>query len=55
MREAQALARGSGSAPRRLVAVVVWEGSARTGTDATGGFRDLAVKAGFEERSVATL
>ncbi len=55
VREAQALAREDGGALRRLVALVVWEGSARAGTDATGGLRDLAAKAGFEERSVATL
>jgi hypothetical protein len=55
VREAQALARGSGGAAHRLVAVVVWEGSARAGTDATDGFRGLAAQAGFEERSVPTL
>jgi hypothetical protein len=52
--EAQALAR-AGEAPRRLVAAVVWEGSARAGSDASGGFRELAAKAGFEGRSVLTL
>ncbi len=55
IREAQALARRSGGAPRRSVAVVVWEGSARSGADATAGFRDLAARAGFEEHSVPTL
>ena len=55
VREAQALAREDGGALRRLVAVVVWEGAARSGSDATGGFRDLAAKAGFEERSLPTL
>jgi hypothetical protein len=52
--EAQALGR-AGDAPRRLVAAVVWEGSARGGSDASGGFKDLAAKAGFEGRSVLTL
>lgn len=52
--EAQALARAGGAA-QRLVAVVVWEGAARSGSDATGDFRNLAAKAGFEERSVPTL
>ena len=55
IREAQALARGSGGAPRRPVAVVGWDGSARAGTDATAGFRNLVAKAGFDERSVGTL
>ena len=54
VREAQALAQLGGAA-QRLVAVVVWEGAARSGSDATGGLRDLAAKAGFEERSVPTL
>jgi hypothetical protein len=54
VREAQALARAGGAA-RRLVAVVTWEGSPREGTDATQGFRELAAKAGFEQRSVPTL
>jgi hypothetical protein len=44
----------SGS-PRRLVAVVVWEGAARAGNDATESFRSLAATAGFEARSVLTL
>jgi hypothetical protein len=54
VREAWMLAE-AGGAPQRLVAVVVWEGAARARNDATQGFRDLAAKAGFEERSVATL
>src|SRR3954447_21574052 len=52
--QAQMLAK-TGDAPRRLVAVVVWEGAARAGSDATQGFRDLAANAGFEERLIATL
>jgi hypothetical protein len=45
IREAQTLARDTTS---RLLARVVWEGSARPGGDATEGFRKLAVDAGFE-------
>jgi hypothetical protein len=53
--EAQALAQAtSGGAPHRGIAVVVWEGAAREGTDATSGLLDLARRAGFEERSVLT-
>ena len=54
VREARTLVQAGGAA-QRLVAVLVWEGAARAGTDATAGFRNLAAKAGFEERSVATL
>jgi hypothetical protein len=55
IREAEALARATLDCRRlRLVAVTVWEGSAREGTDASGGFLALAMKAGFEERSVLT-
>ena len=53
--EAEALAQAaSNTAPLRLVAVIVWEGSARVGSDASGELRNLAVQAGFEERSVLT-
>jgi hypothetical protein len=54
VREAQALARTRG-AVQRLVAVVVWEGAARIGSDATESFRELVAKAGFGERFVSTL
>jgi hypothetical protein len=55
IREAEALARAtSDGPPLRLVAVIVWEGSARTETDASGGLRSLARQAGFEERSLLT-
>lgn len=54
LREAQTLAR-TGSTPRRLVAVVAWEGAPRPGTDSTEDFRRLAERAGFAQRSVATL
>ena len=53
-REAEAMARAGPGTPRRLVAVIVWEGAARSGTDATGNFHDLAAKAGFEGRTVLT-
>jgi len=53
--EAQALTQAiSNIAPHRGVVVVVWEGAAREGTDATGGLQELAKRAGFEERSVLT-
>jgi hypothetical protein len=53
--EAQRLAQAAPDGrPYRLVAVIVWEGSAREGTDASGGLLTLAKEAGFEERSVLT-
>lgn len=53
--EAAALVRtNADGTPSRLVAVIVWEGSARAGTDASGGLLTLARKAGFEERSILT-
>jgi hypothetical protein len=42
-------------APCKGVVVVVWEGAARKGIDASNGLRDLAREAGFEERSVLTV
>jgi hypothetical protein len=55
IREAEALARATLDGTRfRLVVVIVWEGSTRAGTDASGGLLTLAMKAGFEERSVLT-
>jgi predicted acylesterase/phospholipase RssA len=51
VREAQMLARDTTS---RLLATLVWEGSAKPGGDATEGFRKLAVDAGFEVRFVTT-
>jgi hypothetical protein len=51
--EAQALARESAT-PCRLVAMLVWEGAARDGTDATSGFGQLARDAGFVDQSVLT-
>jgi len=54
--EAQALARAAqpGKA-HRLIAILVWEGAPRPGSDATARFRDLTRRAGFEEQSVSTL
>ena len=53
--EAETIARATGDGtPFRLVAVIVWEGSARAGTDASGGLLALAKQAGFDERSVPT-
>ena len=55
VREARRLApEGVGGGACRLVAAIVWEGAARSGTDATEGFRALAAEAGFEERFVVT-
>ena len=52
VQEAQKLAKGSGLS--RLLAVVVWEGAAKIGNDASEDFRVLATRAGFEECSVPT-
>jgi predicted acylesterase/phospholipase RssA/tetratricopeptide (TPR) repeat protein len=49
--EAQRLAK-VGTA--RLVAVIVWEGFARPGSDATAHFRKLSAVAGFEDRVILT-
>jgi hypothetical protein len=55
VKEAEVLAGSTVDGTRlRLVAVIVWEGSAREGTDASGGLLTLATKAGFEERSIST-
>jgi hypothetical protein len=55
IREAEALAGSASDSTRlRLVAVIVWEGSARVGTDASGDLLTLAMKAGFEERFLLT-
>jgi hypothetical protein len=56
IREAKALAGTPGRAgAHRLIAMLVWEGTKRQGSDATAGFGDLAKKSGFEERSIPTL
>jgi hypothetical protein len=55
VREAEVVARANWvGTPLRRVAVIVWEGSARKGTDATGGLLRLAAQAGFEDRSLLT-
>ena len=55
IREAEVLARGTSESIRlRRVVVIVWEGLARPGTDASGGLRTLATEAGFEDRTVLT-
>jgi hypothetical protein len=54
--EAQALARTTTEGkPRRLIALLVWEGKARPGSDATAEFGKLAAKGGFKVESVLTL
>lgn len=40
--------------PSRAVAILVWEGRARDGSDATAQFRQLATGAGMDERTVLT-
>ncbi len=56
VREAQALARtAQPDRPHRLIAILVWEGATRPGSDATARFRDLTRRAGFEEQSISTL
>jgi hypothetical protein len=50
--EAQKLAQGD--TRHRLIAAIAWEGSARLGGDMTSQFRNLAAKAGFEDRVILT-
>jgi predicted acylesterase/phospholipase RssA/tetratricopeptide (TPR) repeat protein len=52
VREAQQIAQNCGT--HRLIASVVWEGSARSANDTTAQFRDLALSEGFEEHYVIT-
>lgn len=52
--EAQGLARTL-LPPRRCLGITVWEGARRAGTDASGGFRERAAAAGFEERIILTV
>lgn len=42
------------ASPNRAVAILVWEGQPREGSDATAEFRQLAVSAGMDERTVLT-
>ena len=53
IREAQALARSKPDAPK-LVAVTAWEGASRPGNDITNLFRELALKAGFQDLVIRT-
>jgi len=50
VREAEAI-----SGARERIAVIVWEGSPASESDATEAFRRLAERAGFAERVVLTL
>jgi hypothetical protein len=50
IREAETIG-GSGE----RTAVIVWEGSPRSGSDATEAFRALATQAGFSQHDVLTL
>ncbi|WP_448204974.1 hypothetical protein [Azospirillum sp. sgz302134] len=55
IREAEALGKAAPEdGPRRMLAVIVWEGTPRPGTDATDGLRAIAAGAGFAERFVLT-
>lgn len=54
VREAVALAENAPDGPCRKLAAIVWEGKARSGTDATDGLRSIAAAAGFAERFVLT-
>ena len=54
VREAQALAL-SGTPPLRQIALIVWEGVARSAMDATASFCASAINAGFEKKSVSTI
>jgi hypothetical protein len=53
---ALSLARSEASeADKRPVAVIIWEGIARPGSDATDEFRRSAKAAGFDIRTIATI
>jgi hypothetical protein len=45
----------AGEADKRPVAVIIWEGKGRGGSDATEEFRQSAEAAGFDVRTVATV
>jgi hypothetical protein len=53
VQEAELLA--SASPGQQRMAVIVWEGAPRTGSDATDGFRSLAEEVGFTQRPVLTV
>lgn len=44
-----------GGAEKRPIAVIIWDGKARAGSDITDKFRQRAEAAGFEIRSILTL
>jgi hypothetical protein len=45
----------AGEVDKRPVAVIIWEGQARGGTDATDEFRRSAEASGFDIRTIATI
>jgi hypothetical protein len=45
----------AGGADKRPVAVIIWEGQARPGTDTTDQFRKRAKAAGFDIRTIVTI
>jgi hypothetical protein len=56
IREAEGLAKDtSDGILHQRVSLIVWEGAARPGTDASGGLQTLAAQAGFEQRFLLTL
>jgi hypothetical protein len=56
IKDALSLASSEASgADKRPVAVIIWEGQARPGTDATDEFRQNAATAGFDIRTIATI
>jgi hypothetical protein len=55
IRETEALAKDTPNGiPHRRVSVIVWEGAARSGTNASGGRQTLVTQSGFEERFLLT-
>jgi hypothetical protein len=55
LKQARSVVEEGGGARPRLVAVIVWEGAARSGSDASEGFRSLAATADFTVRFVLTV
>jgi hypothetical protein len=56
IKDALSLASSAACGPdKRPVAVIIWEGKARSGTDATDEFRRSAEAAGFDIRTIATI
>jgi hypothetical protein len=53
--EAEALAKDAPAGiSHRRVSLIIWEGAARAGTDASGGLQTLAAQAGFEQHFLLT-